>query len=430
MEISNVQKKFLFDALEYKPHDGQVKVHNLIDHYPVVSAVAGRRFGKSYMATYEAIYQAIQEGDGAGPPVVYIVSDTYDHAGKIFFPILHLFENHPILKKYLVRAYRKNMQIELKTGAKLYAKSADTPQSLAGDSVSFAIIDEAGYVSDEALDVLRPAFAARENPRRLNVGTPDRNDTFFKREFDIGLSEEPGYASLVLPSHVNPLVSEAYLENERKMHSDNNYERMYLAEFSEVDGAPFSKMLDDVELVKPQEPRGARTYVAGVDLAQLQDYTVVVVVDVTEEPFEVVHLSRWNGLTYEVSGKKIADILRRYNYALGYVDSTGVGIAAIDNITRHYGNVEPVSMQLHMQMNAFDQLNAALRDRRLKLLDDRNLLSEFRNLRAITNKRGISYQAPKGLHDDIVKAMFLATRGFSTNAFIPEDAFPMFGIGI
>lgn len=432
MEIFNSQKKFLFDAIDYKPHAGQVAVHNLIDHYPVVTAVAGRRMGKTFLAVYEGVYQAIQPGDAAGPPTVYIVSDTYSHSRKIFLPMAQLFEQHPILKKYLNKVYRKDQIIMLKTGAEIYAKSADTPQSLAGDSVSFAIIDEAGYVNDEAMDILRPAFAARTNPKRLNCGTPDRSDTFFRREFDFGQSESPDYASLVLPSEVNPIVkASGYVEKERKMHSESYFRRMYLAEFSEVDGAPFSRILDDVEVGVPQEPAPGRRYIAGVDLADRRDWTVVVIIDITEQPARTVHVSRWNGIGYEATGKRISDILRKYNNAYAFVDKTGVGDAAINFITAHYGNVEPVNMMMGMKQTAFDKLYSALEKKDLVLLDDKTMLSELRNLRAIPRPSGgISYTAPQGLTDDVAMALFLASRGLTFTPQVPENFFASYGMAM
>lgn len=419
--MENASKKLLFDALGYKPHSGQLSVHNLIDDYPVVTAIAGRRMGKTYLSIYEGIYQALQAGDNAGPPTVYIVSDTYAHSRKIFLPMLHQFETNKLLSRFLDKAYRKDQIITLKGGAEIYAKSADTPQSLAGDSVSFAVIDEAGYVNDEAMDILRPAFAARKNPRRISVGTPDRNDTFFKREADFGESDSEEYATIYLPSSVNPLVSDSYLEKERKMHSDQYYRRMYLAEFSSIDGAPFGAMVDNLELVEgPRDPVEGHRYVAGVDLADRQDYTVVVIIDVSEKPAKLVFMDRWRGYGYEKTGEKIAELLKRYNNAYAYADRTGVGDAAIGFITRHYGNVQPVVMTMQEKQSEFDIIYSALEKGDLLLYNERVLLNELRNLKAIQRSKGISYEAPKGLHDDAVMALFLAGRGLRKRTALPR----------
>lgn len=421
MELANPGKKVLFEALNYVPHEGQIRIHNLIDLNEVVSAVAGRRLGKTHLAIHEGIYQALLPGDHAGPPVIYIVSDTYSHSRKIFMPMVNLFENNPILKKFLNQVYRKDQIITLKSGAEIYAKSAETPQSLAGDSVSFAIIDEAGYVSDDAMDVLRPALAARESPRRISIGTPDRADTFFKREADYGTAEVEGYATVYLPSNMNPLVSAAYLERERKQHSDAYFRRMYLAEFSTIDGAPFASMLDKLEIEQGMmEPQPGHSYVAGVDLGQRQDYTCVTIIDTKVKPNRLVYVERWKGLGYDVAGERVASILKKYNNAFAYVDATGVGIAAINDIRRHYGNVQAVTFSLTSKMEMFDRIYTALEKGELLLYNEGVLLNELRNLRAIQRSKGTSYEAPKGLHDDTAMSLFLAGKGLKTKMIIPK----------
>lgn len=421
MVLSNPSKQVFFESLGYKPHEGQIALHNLIDDYQVVTAVCGRRFGKTYASIYEAAYQVMQEGDASGAPVVYIVSDTTDHAGKIFQPLVNLFENNPVLKRFTKSILRKERAIELKNGAKIYAKTAENPSSLAGDNVSFAVIDEAGYVNDEAMRILDPAFAARSNPKRVNVGTPDRNDTFFKREFDLGQDEENAlYASITLPSTSNPLVKVGYLKAQEDSMSSDDYQRFYLAEFSTVDGNPFSGLLEKLEYVEtPQDAQPGRTYVAGVDLADRRDFTAVVILDVTNQPARLVRVERWNGIGYEATCLRAAEILRPYR-ARAYVDRTGVGDAVYPMLAKEYGNVSPVVFSMPEKQKLFDAIYSALEKGKLRLYQDKVLMSELRNLQAVQKQRGVSYQAPRGLKDDCVMALFLAGKGLSNRITLPQ----------
>lgn len=415
----NDAKVQLFDYLGYKPHEGQVKLHTLVDHYPVTTVVCGRRFGKTFSATYEAIYQGVQSGDNAGPPIVFLVSDTFAHSQKLFQPVAREFENNPFLKRLLNRVYRKDMVVRLKNGAEIWAKSADSPQSLAGDSVSFAIVDEAGYVSDEALEILRPALAARESPRRVSIGTPDRADTFFKREFDLGLGDSPNYASLQMHSIINPLVSEKYLAHEKAIYSEAYYNRMYLAEFNTLDGSPFAEVLEKVDYAHEEEPVAGRRYIAGVDLADRQDYTVVSIIDVTDAIFKMVRMERWKGIGYDATALRISELLKRYNTAFGYIDKTGVGDAAVNIIAKHYGNFQPVTMSLQSKQSMFDKLYTSVEKRELVLLNNEMVRNELRNVKAIQKTNGVSYSAPKGLNDDIFASLLLATNGFRRMVKLP-----------
>jgi len=371
---------------------------------------------------YEAIYHLLQGEDIHGKvPFIYIVAPTYvDAEYRIFRPIVKMFNSTPALEVFDAKDKVRERMLYLPNGAELWCKSADNPSSLAGDNVSFAVIEEAGFIDDEAIEILRPSFAARKTEKRLNIGTPDRADTFFRKEFDLGISGEMGFSSINLPSDTNPNVSKDYLEKQRKLEGDTKYRKYYLAEFIDLDSNPFSGLLtDEVIDGEEQEPIPGHRYVAGVDLGQRHDYTVVVVVDVTDNPARVVKVERWNGLGYPVTGKKVADILKSYR-AYAYVDETGVGIAAINDIRRHYGSLEGVNFSLQSKEIMFDDIYTGLETKSLRLYNNDVLIRELRNLRAIQRSKGVSYEAPSGQNDDTVMALFLAGKGLKRTVTLPR----------
>lgn len=416
----NSGREALFKALKYVPHDGQMQAHALMEDKRFVTVVCGRRFGKTKLATYEVIYQALQADDQSGAPVCYVISDTYQHAGKIFNELTRIFQRE--LKPFLENIQRKDRVIELKSGAQIYAKSADSPASLAGDGVTFAVVDESGFVDDYAIEVLLPSLIDRKG-KLLAIGTPDRSDTWFKRHFDLGLGDQEDYGSLQLPTSSNTSISflAEEIEKERARMNEEAFRKYYLAEFLDLDENPLARFLHFAEIHKqPQGAMHGRRYVAGVDLADRSDYTYVLIVDVTETPYRIVKTERWRGTGYEATGKRIAELLRRYNNAVAYVDRTGVGDAAMPHITRHYGNIYPVVFTQKEKMNMFDTVSTYLERKELELLDANNLIEEMRVLRATQTARGITYAAPPGQKDDGVMALFLAGKGFKTDYFIPK----------
>ena len=421
MDLFNAGKIILFETVHYTPHEGQVRMHNFVDHYRYTTVVCGRRFGKTISAYHEAAFQALQPNDASGPPIVYLVSSSYDHATKLFNPLATMFERK--LKPFKAKTYRKDRIIELKTGALIKTKSADNPSSLAGDGVTFAILDESGFITDYAVEILLPALVDRKG-KMLAIGTPDRSDTWFKRFFDIGLSEDAtNYVSLQLPTETNPRINPEELADRRREQGEENYRKYFLAEFLDLAENPFSTLLANTEIIKYESPpQEGHTYVAGIDLADRTDFTAVVVVDVTEKPYKVVKVERWHGIGYEATGARIAGILKAYNSAQGYVDRTGVGDAAIPFITKHYGNIFPIVFTQPEKQSMFDTISTHLEKKELQLLDKNNLLQELRVLRASQTKRGVSYQAPNGQHDDTVMALFLAGKGFERQIYIPRRA--------
>lgn len=414
----------LFKLIKYEPHPGQKLLHEAVDNHRFVIAVCGRRFGKTTAAVMETVYQVLHKGDEFGPPLVYLVSDTYDHSRKMFGQAASILTRLMPEKngKKRIEVQKRAGYIEvLDTGAKIFVKSADNPSSLAGDGVSFAVIEESSFVSDYAMEVLFPSFLERKG-KMLAIGTPDRSDTWFKRAFDLGFTgEEDDYYSIQLPSSTNPLIDPEELERIKKKTSTDNFRKYYLAEFVDVDDNPLAGLVANAVVNKEElPPLNGHKYVAGVDLADRNDYTAVVIVDVTEKPYKVVKVERWKGIGYEATGKRIASLLKKYNHARGWVDRTGVGDAALPHITKHYGNIVPVVFTQKEKMNMFDSLAAHLDRQELELLDG-HLVDELRNLRAIQTTKGISYAAPNGAKDDVAMAMFLAGKGFVTSYYVPSS---------
>jgi phage FluMu gp28-like protein len=408
----------------YLPHPGQKLLHEAVDNHRFVIAVCGRRFGKTTAAVMETVYQAIQPGDSFGPPLVYLVSDTYDHSRKMFSQAAQILTRLMPDKggKKRVDVQKRAGYIELlDTGAKIFVKSADNPSSLAGDGVSFAVIEESSFVSDYAMEVLFPSFLERKG-KMLAIGTPDRSDTWFKRAFDLGLTgEDDDYYSIQLPSSTNPLIDEKELERLREKTSTDEYRKYYLAEFVNLEDNPLAALVSSAIIHKePVPPLPGRKYVAGVDLADRVDYTAVVIVDVTEKPYKVVKVDRWKGIGYEATGKKVADLLKRYNNARAWVDNTGIGYRAVGDITAHYGNIVRVTFDIYNKMKMFDEVAAHLDNGDLELLEG-HLVDELRILRAIQRTKGVSYEAPRGAHDDLAMALFLASNGFNASYHVPSN---------
>lgn len=400
-------REALFRHIGYEPHNGQRRIHSLVDSHRFTTVVAGRRTGKSFSAAAESAYQLLQAGDKFGTPTVYLVSDTHAHTTKVFHQVSAKLQRH--FPKLIEQVYQKDRIINLTNGAQLFSRSAENPASLAGDGVSFAVIDEASFVDNYAVEVLMPSLLERKG-KVLAIGTPDRHN-WFKDWFDLGLIGED-YASLQLATSSNPHIDPAEIEKERKRRSTEFFARYYLAEWVDAAETPLAALISSAVVHKePAPPDQYRRYVAGVDLADRIDFTAVVVVDITQKPFRVVDVQRWQGVGYEATGKRIAEVLRSYN-AQGYVDRTGVGDAAIRYITQHYGNVVPVVFTLREKMGMFDTVAAHLERQELELLDANHLVEELRILRATEVSKGVSYAAPDGAHDDVAMALFLASKGF------------------
>jgi hypothetical protein len=125
--------------------------------------IAGRRFGKTYLALVELC----QAAWGPGRLVCY-VAPTCKQAKRIVWESL----------KKMTRLYRvskpneTDLRIELRAGGTICVRGADNYDSLRGEGFDFVVLDEYAAMNPAAwTEVLRPALADRRGGA-LFIGTP------------------------------------------------------------------------------------------------------------------------------------------------------------------------------------------------------------------------------------------------------------------
>jgi hypothetical protein len=142
-----------------KPPQG--KVFHCKQRFRVL--VAGRRFGKTFLALTELCRAAWGPGR-----LAWYVGPTYKQSKRIAWKAL----------KKLTRPYwaskpsETELRIELASGGTICVKGADNYDSLRGDGLDFLVLDEYASIASEAwTQVLRPALADKQG-RALFIGTP------------------------------------------------------------------------------------------------------------------------------------------------------------------------------------------------------------------------------------------------------------------
>jgi hypothetical protein len=125
--------------------------------------VAGRRFGKSYLAMVELCQAAWKPGR-----LVWYVGPSYKQAKRILWKSLK-----EMTREHWARTPSETeLRIELITGGTICVKGADNYDSLRGDGLDFLVLDEYASIAPEAwTEVLRPALADRQG-KALFIGTP------------------------------------------------------------------------------------------------------------------------------------------------------------------------------------------------------------------------------------------------------------------
>jgi len=158
---------------------------------------AGRRTGKSRLAAWMLIINALQTGKGH----VFYVAPTQGQARDIMWnTILEL--GHEVIAS----SHVNNMQFKLINGATISLKGADRPETMRGVSLKFLVLDEYADMKPSVWEtVLRPALADQKGDAMF-IGTPLGRNHFYELYKYGELSDDPTYQSWHFTSYDNPLL--------------------------------------------------------------------------------------------------------------------------------------------------------------------------------------------------------------------------------
>lgn len=185
--------------------------------------VAGRRFGKTYLAMVELCRSAWAAGR-----LAWYVAPTYKQAKRVAWKPL----------KQMTRPYwaskpnETDLRIELITGGTICLRGADNYDSLRGDGLDFLILDEYASIAQEAwTEVLRPALADRQG-RALFIGTPRGYNHFY--DLYQAVQDQPQWATFQFTTEQGGNVPRAELESATHELDERTYRQEFQASFENL----------------------------------------------------------------------------------------------------------------------------------------------------------------------------------------------------
>lgn len=225
-------------------------------------------------------------------------------------------------------AYQANdseLSLAFPNGSVMTFKGGDHADSLFGDDVMAAVVDEASRVKEESWHALRSTLTHTRGPVRLIGNVKGRRNWFYLlcRRAEAG---EPDMAYAKITAHeaaAAGVLAEAEIEDARRTLPEAVFRELYLAEPSDDEGNPFG-----IEAIRRcigntlEEPKPGRKYVMGVDLGKAQDFTCAVVMD--GQDGRVVALERFQA-PWNDTMTRLQVLASRYNRATLLVDATGLG---------------------------------------------------------------------------------------------------------
>ena len=412
-------KAAFFRSLDYHPHPGQVPIHASQASRRVVAC--GVRWGKTLCAAMEGLAAAMAPAERS---YGWVVAPTYDLADKVFREVELLIARH--LRHRLIMLKENERRIVLRNMAggasEIRAKSADNPVSLLGEGLDWVIVDEAARMKPS---IWESHLSQRLLDRRgwaLLISTP-RGKGWYYDLFLRGQRGEPDHASWNAPSWSNPHLDAALIEAERSRLPERVFRQEYGGEFLEGSGSVF-RSVRECATGTWEEPRSGKLYFAGLDLAKVEDYTVLTIVN---RDNDVVAFDRFHRLDWALQVQRIVALTERYGHASTLVDSTGAGEPIFESLRAEGCRVKPYPFTVKSKTALINNLSLMLERQEIELptpalcpeLCDELEAFEY----SITEQGHVKTGAPAGAHDDCVISLALAVwmnrHGYQPAEFVP-----------
>lgn len=286
----------------------QAEVWEAPSRFKVVAA--GRRCGKSYLAAWALLINALKAEKGW----TFYVAPTQGQARQIMWRIL-LELGHPVIKK----SHINNLDIELINGQTIGLRGADRPDTMRGVSLNYLVLDEYADIKSETWEeVLRPALSDMKG-HALFIGTPKGRNWFYDLYAYASLNEDPEWSAFHYTSYDNPFLSKEEIDAAKRSMSSHAFRQEFMASFE----AKGSEMFKEEWVTVVDDSNVEGDYYVAIDLAGFQDVskkrsknsrldnTAMAVVKVGEEGWFVENIiyGRW---TLEETARKIFEVVRDY----------------------------------------------------------------------------------------------------------------------
>ena len=250
------------------------------------------------------------------------------------------------------------------------------------------------------------------------MGTPKGKNWFyglFARGRD---GSRNGWESFCFPTGNNPNISKDEIDEARQTLPERAFHQEYLAQFIE-DGAGVFSHVHDAVRGSLSEPLPGGRYTGGLDVARLRDYTVLVILD---DAGTLVYFDRFRRTSWGVMKNRVARAAKRYNNAIVWMDSTGVGDPIFEDLRRMGLAVRGITFSAKNKESIIEHLVLGLEEGCITLAPVPELIDELVLFEgSITSKGGVRYGAPPGSHDDCVIALGLAWWGMRGGRITGSD---------
>jgi len=431
-----------------KMYDYQKEICTAITENRRVTVNTSRQAGKTTTAVAVILHYIIFNDF----KTVALLANKGDAAREILDRIKIAYEALPAWLQQGVIEWNKG-SVEFENGCKIIAGSTSS-SAIRGKSISFLYIDETAFVEnwDEFFASVFPTISSGNTTKILFTSTPNGLNHFYKT--CVGAQEDRnGYIYVEVPWNKVPGRDDkwkketlAAMDFDQQKFSQE-FECAFLGSSGTlIEGSKLKTMVDLTPIAQTQtvkvyeQPQQGHVYCCIVDVSRGKglDYSAFQIIDVTEMPYRQVCVYRDNNITPIDYAEIIYRSIERYNEAYTLIEVNDIGEQVSEVL--HYEFEVDTLMFTESAGRAGKRLSTGFSKNSdkgirttknvksigcnmLKMLieQDQLIINDFQTINELStfSRRGNSYEAESGAHDDLV--MCLVLFGWMTDqAFFKE----------
>jgi hypothetical protein len=433
MKIIHVDKGLVnFDLYDYQEN----MLTSMAENRYTILATA-RQIGKSTTTCAFILWYIIFNPE----KTVALLANKGDTAREILGKVQLAYQHLPKwLQQGVVEWNKGSFVLENQSRVIAAATSSD---SIRGYAINLLFIDEAAFIEnwDEFFNSTFPTISSGETTKVVLVSTPNGMNHFYKT-WDYALQGKNEYNPIKVMWYDVPGRDDSWKEKTLAAMSFDyeKFSQEHEVEFLGSSGTLIAGWKLKELVVKPalfarngmyiyEEKQPGKVYVCVVDVSHGKglDYSAFHIVDVSQMPYKQVVAFRNNTISPIEYAETVARVCRMYNEAAVLVETNDIGGQVVDSIYNdyEYENIlyTAASGRAGKQIsNGFGSQNAERGVRTtkviksvgcslLKLLIEQNqlIINDHNTILELTtfSRKGSSYEAEPGNHDDLVMPLVL-----------------------
>ena len=418
-----------FDMYEF-----QEKMINHFDRERFSVVLAPRQVGKSIVTLGYILWYACFHSE----KTCAILANKGSTAREMLSRITLMLENLPFFLQPGCRSLNKGT-IQFSNNSKIFA-AATSPSSIRGHSVNLVMLDEFGFVDNatEFYTSTYPVISSGTSTKMIVTSTPNGVGNMFHRIWEGATQEVNDFKSFRVHWWDVPGRDEEWKRQTVANTSELQFSQEHECNFLGTGNTLIDpETLIDLRAKNPietrnhmkiyEKPKRNHEYIATVDVAHGGggDYSVINIIDVSDNPFKQVAVYRNNRIPPLLFPTEIAKWAKAYNEAMVIVESNDQGTVVANGLyyDLEYPNmfvesaVKANGVGLNMtkktKLNGCSGLKQILETSKLEIVDA-DTIDELSTFEA----KGNSFAASDNNHDDLVMTLvsfgyFISTQFFS-----------------